>query len=35
MRGDADAKDANVIIFEDEMMVGLLRNGNSGGNLGV
>jgi hypothetical protein len=35
VRGDAHAEDADVIIFKDEMMVGLLRQGDSSGSLGV
>jgi hypothetical protein len=31
---DADAKDADVVIFEDEMVVGFLGNGDGGGGLG-
>src|SRR5260370_5168083 len=33
VRGDADAEDADVIIFEDEMVVRFLAQGNSGGSL--
>jgi hypothetical protein len=35
VRGDAHAEYADVIIFKDEMMVGLLRQGDSSGSLGV
>jgi len=33
--GDAYAENADVIIFKDEMMVGLFGDRNSGGCLGV
>lgn len=33
--GDTDAEDADVLIFEDEMMMRLLGDGNGGGGLSV
>jgi hypothetical protein len=33
--GDAYAENADVVIFEDEMMVGFFGNGDGGGRLGV
>jgi hypothetical protein len=33
--GDADAKDTDVVVFEDEVVVGFLGNGDGGGGLRV
>jgi hypothetical protein len=33
--GNAHAKDADVVVFEDEVMVGLFGDGDGGGGLGV
>ena len=35
VRGDAYAEDADVIIFQDEVMVGFLGDGNGSGSLGA
>jgi hypothetical protein len=35
MGGDADAEDADVFVFQDEMVVGFLGDGDAGGSLGV
>ncbi len=35
VRGDAYAEDADVIIFEDEMVVGLFGDGDGAGGLGI